>query len=171
MEFEFLVEGKEQKLNVEEKDGAWRAVFGDTEIDAEVVAVEPNVYWITAENGSSIVYVAEENGKRYAFIDGRQYFVERPAAETRRRSGAGGSLKSGEVIEAPMPGTIVKVPVEEGEVVEAGQVVVVVESMKMENGVQASGAARVKRIHVKAGDSVGFGTALVELEPVGEDGQ
>jgi biotin carboxyl carrier protein len=170
MEFEFLVEGVEQELSVEEKDGVTHAAFGEEEISAEVVPVEPNVFWVTTSNGSAVVYAAENGGKCYVFVGGRQYFIEKPAKETRRRSGAGGSLKSGEVVAAPMPGVIVKVPVGEGDVVEAGQVVVVVESMKMENGVQAAGAARVKKIHVKAGDSVGFGAPLVELEPVGDAG-
>ena len=167
MEFEFLVEGKEQKLNVTEVDGVWHAGFGDAEIQAEVVPVEANVFWITSSERSSVVYAAENEGKRYVFIEGRQYCIEKPAREIRRRSGAGGSLKTGEIVGAPMPGVIVKVPVSEGDVVEAGQVLVVVESMKMENGVQARGEARVKVVHVKAGDSVGFGSPLVELEPVG----
>ena len=171
MEFEFQIENKEQKLSVEEKDGVWHAVFGDAEIQAEVVAVEPNVFWINTSEGSSLVYAAENDGKCYAFVDGRQYCFEKPAKEVRRRSGAGGTLKSGEIVGAPMPGVIVKVPVSEGDVVEANQVLVVVESMKMENGVQASGDARVKKVHVKAGDSVGFGSPLVELEPVDAAGE
>lgn len=171
MEFEFTVEGKEQKLKVEEKDGVWRAAFGEDEIQAEVVTAEPNVFWIATSEGSFVVYAAENDGKSYAFVNGRQYCVEKPAKEARRRSGAAGSLKAGEVVEAPMPGVIVKVPVGEGDIVEAGQVLVVVESMKMENGVVTRGKARVKKVHVKAGDSVGFGSPLVELEPVEAAGE
>jgi len=166
MELEFLVDGNERKLSVEEKDGVWRAAFGEEEISAEVVSVEPNVFRVATPEGAVVVYAAEENGKTYAFVSGRQYFIEKPAKESRRRSGAGGGLKAGEVIGATMPGVIVKVPVGEGDVVEAGQVVVVIESMKMENGIQAGGRARVKKTHVKAGDSVVFGAPLVELEPV-----
>ena len=166
MEYEFLVEGEERKLSIEEKDGVWRASFGEGEISAEVVSVEPNVFWIAAPEGAVVVYAAEDNGKTYAFVRGRQYIIEKPAKETRRRSGAGGGLKTGEIIGATMPGVIVKVPVGEGDIVEAGQVVVVIESMKMENGIQAGGKARVKKVHVKAGDSVVFGAPLVELEPV-----
>jgi biotin carboxyl carrier protein len=167
MELEFLVEDVEHAFSVVEKDGVWHVDFGDVEIQAEVVPVEPNVFWISTSEGASVVYAAENQGKLYAFIGGRQYCIEKPAKEARRRARAGGALKTGEVVESPMPGVIVKVPVSEGDVVEAGQVLVVVESMKMENGVQARAQARVKRVHVSAGDSVGFGSPLVELEPVG----
>ncbi len=168
MEFEFLVEDRERKLQVVEKDGHWQAVFGDAEIRAEIVPVEPNVFWITTSEGSSVVYAAENEGKLYVSVQGRQYCIQKPAREVRRRSGAGGTLKTGEIVGSPMPGVIVKVPVSEGDVVDSGQVLVVVESMKMENGVQARAKARVKRVHVRAGDSVGFGSPLVELAPVGE---
>jgi biotin carboxyl carrier protein len=168
MELEFLVDDREHKLSVTETEDVWHVALGDAEIQAKVVPVEPNVFWISTSEGSSVVYAAENEGKLYAFVGGRQYFIERPAREVRRRAGAGGTLKTGEIVGSPMPGVIVKVPVGEGDVVEAGQVLVVVESMKMENGVQARGEARVKKVHVKAGDSVGFGSPLVELEPVAE---
>jgi biotin carboxyl carrier protein len=166
MEFEFLVDGEEQKLSVEEKDGVWLAAFGDCEIRAEVVSVEPNVFRIATADGAFVVHAAEDEGRTYAFVRGRQFCIEKPAKEVRRRSGAGGTLKTGEIVGASMPGVIVKVPVSEGDVVEAGQVVVVIESMKMENGIQATATARVKKVLVKAGDSVVFGAPLVELEPV-----
>jgi biotin carboxyl carrier protein len=166
MELEFLVADVEHKLSVVEDEGVWRVAFGDVEIRAEVVPVEPNVFWVRTSEGSSVVCAAESEGKLYAFIAGRQYLMQRSVREVRRRTGSGGTLKAGEIVESPMPGVIVKVPVGEGDLVEAGQVLVVVESMKMENGIQARGQARVKTVHVKAGDSVGFGSPLVELEPV-----
>ncbi len=166
MEFEFLVDGKERKLSVEEKDGVWQAVFGEGEVRAEVVSVEPNVFWIATSEGTFVVCAAENEGKSYAFVRGRQYCIEKPTKESHRRSGGPGTINAGGVVAATMPGVIVKVPVSEGDLVDSGQVVVVVESMKMENGIQATGRARVKKVHVKAGDSVVFGAPLVELEPV-----
>jgi len=168
MDFDFLVGGKEERLSVQEKDGVLYASFGDSEIRAEVVPVEPNVLWMDTSEGSFVVYTAEEEGKYHVFVNGCQLYIERPSNNARPGGGSGGALKAEEVVEAPMPGVIVDVPVREGEVVQAGQVLVVVESMKMENGIRAVGEGRVKRIHVKAGDSVNFGAPLVELEPVGE---
>jgi pyruvate carboxylase subunit B len=65
---------------------------------------------------------------------------------------------------APMPGMIVRISVLEGETVTAGQGLVVMEAMKMENELRASAAGVVRRVHVEAGRAVEKGTLLVELE-------
>jgi len=72
-------------------------------------------------------------------------------------------------IVAPMPGMVVKIEVAEGDRVEAGQGVAIVEAMKMENELRASGAGRVTRVHVRAGDAVEKDQVLVDLAPSEED--
>jgi biotin carboxyl carrier protein len=166
MEFQFVVDDKEEKLSIEEKDGLWLVKFDGEAIEAEVVPVAPNTFWVNASGKSFVAYAAANEGKFYVSVAGRQYCITRPVPVARRKSGLGGTLKTDEVVGAPMPGVIVKVSVDEGEIVKTDQVLVVVESMKMENNIRARGDARVKRVHVKAGDSVNFGSPLVELEPV-----
>ena len=63
-----------------------------------------------------------------------------------------------------MQGTIVKVLVEEGQEVAAGEGVVVLEAMKMENQINAGTAGTVKEIRVAAGDTVGGGDVLAVIE-------
>jgi biotin carboxyl carrier protein len=63
-----------------------------------------------------------------------------------------------------MQGTIVKVLVEVGQTVEAGQSVVVLEAMKMENQIEADKSGIVKAINVKTGDTVGAGDVVVVIE-------
>jgi biotin carboxyl carrier protein len=65
---------------------------------------------------------------------------------------------------APMPGLVVRVNVTEGDEVAAGQGLVVMEAMKMENELRAPAAGRVSRVHATAGTAVEKGTVLVELE-------
>lgn len=67
------------------------------------------------------------------------------------------------MVESPLAGTIVKVPVGLGQTVAAGDVVVVLEAMKMETEVRAPSAGSVSEIRVKEGDSVGLGAALLAL--------
>ena len=67
-------------------------------------------------------------------------------------------------IRSPMPGKILEVRVAEGATVEVGEVLLLLEAMKMENSLTAEGAARVKRIHVSSGELVDLGQLLIELE-------
>jgi len=67
-------------------------------------------------------------------------------------------------LEAPIPGKVVKVHVAEGDEVEAGQPLVVLEAMKMENELTADQAGKVTAVHVEPGQTVDAGEALAELE-------
>lgn len=78
-------------------------------------------------------------------------------------TGQGRKPVVGGVVKAPMPGLVVRVEVTEGQAVELGEGLVVVEAMKMENELRASHKGVVEAVHVKAGDRVEKGTALVTL--------
>ncbi len=67
------------------------------------------------------------------------------------------------MVKAPLPGLIIDVKVREGEKVKAGQNIIVMEAMKMENQIQATSDGTVKRIFVKKGDNVAEGNAMVEI--------
>jgi acetyl-CoA/propionyl-CoA carboxylase biotin carboxyl carrier protein len=92
-----------------------------------------------------------------------------PAAKAKKparsASAAGGGAGGGSgKVEVPMQGTIVKVLVEVGQAVEAGQSVVVLEAMKMENQIEADKSGTVKAVNVKPGDTVGAGDVVVVIE-------
>jgi acetyl-CoA/propionyl-CoA carboxylase biotin carboxyl carrier protein len=84
----------------------------------------------------------------------------RKPARAAAAAGAGSGSGSSDVI-VPMQGTIVKVLVVVGDAVEAGQAVVVLEAMKMENQIQAERSGTVKEVKVAAGDTVGAGDVVV----------
>ena len=127
-----------------------------------------------AENDESLVQrstTVEVNGRRF---DVKMWVPETvgvaaPAAKAKRparsSSGAGGAGGSGSGdVTVPMQGTIVKVLVEVGQSVEAGQAVVVLEAMKMENQIEAGKSGTVKSVNVKPGDTVGSGDIVVVIE-------
>jgi len=80
------------------------------------------------------------------------------AAEAAKKAGGGGSEK---VLKSPMPGRVVKVLVAAGDEVAAGQPLLVVEAMKMENELKAKGPAKVAEVHVAAGATVEANAKLV----------
>jgi acetyl-CoA/propionyl-CoA carboxylase biotin carboxyl carrier protein len=85
-------------------------------------------------------------------------------AKPRRRSGGkSATTVSGDAVAAPMQGTIVKVAVVDGQRVEVGELVVVLEAMKMENPVTAHKAGTVSGLAVSPGDAVTQGTVLLEI--------
>jgi len=113
----------------------------------------------------------EVNGKRF---DVKMWVPESagsaPAAaapkKPRRAAGGGGAAGGGNgTITVPMQGTIVKVLVEVGASVEAGQPVVVLEAMKMENQINADVSGTVAEVKVAAGDTVGGGDTVVVITP------
>ena len=69
----------------------------------------------------------------------------------------------GEAVKSPMPGTILDVPVKAGQAVNTGDVLVVLEAMKMENEIKASRDATVASVAVSKGESVDTGAVLVTL--------
>ena len=79
-------------------------------------------------------------------------------------TGQGGGDTGPKPIRAPMPGLVVRVNVQEGDTVEAGQSVAIVEAMKMENDLKAEGPGRVAAVLVEAGEPVEKGAVLVEFE-------
>jgi acetyl-CoA/propionyl-CoA carboxylase biotin carboxyl carrier protein len=82
----------------------------------------------------------------------------------RKRGAAGGKAASGDSVTAPMQGTVVKVAVEEGQQVSAGDLIVVLEAMKMENPVTAHKDGIVTGLSVEAGAAITQGTVIAELK-------
>lgn len=114
--------------------------------------------------------VVRPGGSRGAYtlwLDGYRFEVEALDERTkaiRELSGAAAGPSGPAPLKAPMPGLIVRVNVAVGDEVQAGQGIVVMEAMKMENELKASAAGKVKSILATPGTAVEKGALLVELE-------
>jgi biotin carboxyl carrier protein len=102
-----------------------------------------------------LVTVAGDTAEEVVVLD--------PLAHLARRTRGGGASAGRGPVAAPMPGRVVAVLVEEGTEVAAGQGIVVVEAMKMENEIAAERAGTVTRIHVETGQAVEGGDPLFEI--------
>lgn len=99
-------------------------------------------------------------------LDGRDFALEvldERAAAVRRMASAAKGSRAVASIQAPMPGMVVQVAVAEGDVVEAGDRVAIIEAMKMENELRAAAPARVAKVRVSPGQAVEKDQVLVEF--------
>ena len=126
------------------------------EVDFESVSGQP-VYSLILDGKSHESYIARGDENWQVLLRGRLYPITvEDEREKRLRAAAGGGVaESGEfILKAPMPGLVVAVPVSEGQQIKKGQVILILESMKMQNELKAPRDGTVQRVKVKAGESV-----------------
>lgn len=126
------------------------------EVDFENISGQP-VYSLLLDGRSYEAFVYEGDDELQVLLLGQLYPSKvEDEREKRLRAAAGSTVSAaGEFhLRAPMPGLVVGIPVEQDQQVEKGQVLVVLESMKMQNELKAPRAGKIARIRVKAGDTV-----------------
>ena len=116
---------------------------------------------VTADGRSSTVLVADDGVTTWLHVDGHAYAVQELPPQ--RRGAAAGS-HAGD-LRSPMPGTVLAVRVAEGERVEEGDVLLVVEAMKMEHALAAPHAGTVAGLQVRIGDQVVVDQLLATVAP------
>ena len=125
-------------------------------VDFESVSGQP-VYSLIVDGKSHESYVQQGDDNWEVLLRGRLYPVTvEDEREKRLRAAAGGGVaESGEFhLKAPMPGLVVAIPVEEGQEIKKGQVILILESMKMQNELKSPRDGTIGRIRVKTGESV-----------------
>ena len=103
--------------------------------------------------------VAEVNGKRFEIL----VHAPEPVVKRHRAKQASSAGASGDGLPSPMQGTVVKIAVEEGQHVEAGDLVIVLEAMKMEQPLNAHKSGVIKKLKAVVGETVSSGTILCEI--------
>ncbi len=138
------------------------------EVDFEAVSGQP-VFSLLVDGGSYQAHIipGKDQDSLQVLLRGTLYnAVVEDEREKRLKAAAGVSkVASGDfVLKAPMPGLVIQVPVSEGDEVSEGDVLIILESMKMQNELKAPKDGRVSRVQVKEGDSVEQRQAMVYLE-------
>lgn len=148
----------------------WQILVNDNpvEIDTDdlgaVRQLEPGVYSVLLNGESFQVRVISTQGGISLEVNGRRFAAEvlDPRNASRKSRALLGTGRQN--VNALMPGKVVRVLVQEGDVVQPGSGLVVVEAMKMQNEMKASRPGRVVEVRVRDGDTVVAGEALVVLE-------
>jgi biotin carboxyl carrier protein len=163
--------GDEQKdITVESAgDGAYRVTLDGESIEVDAQRVGQGEFHLLQQDQGHNVLVEEDDSQMVVHLDGEavsvQLLDERQAARMAASGfgparGADGSV----AIQAPMPGKVVKCLVQEGESVTAGQGIIVVEAMKMENELRSPVDGTIKKVRVPEGRNVEAGEDLVLIE-------
>ena len=134
------------------------------QLEADAVEVSPGLYSILIGGRSYQVYVAERGAALFARVGHHEFIVELADPRAWRR-GRGSTLEaegSQEII-APMPGKIVRVLVAQGTKVEAGQGILVIEAMKMQNELRSPKSGTLEKLLVTEGQAVNSGDVLAVI--------
>ncbi len=153
---EVAIDGESVTLNGETVTAHLEDIDGTP---VRLVTIGREVHRVVARRGAT-------RGTYTLWVDGYRFEGEALDERTRaiRDMTAASSKSSGPApVNAPMPGLVIRINVAVGDKVQAGQGVVVMEAMKMENELRASSAGTVKAIYAEVGKAVEKGAILVEL--------
>jgi pyruvate carboxylase subunit B len=139
------------------------------DVDASISRVPGTPTRLLLVDGRSHTLVARrhETDGWDLYLDGERFnadVVDERTRAIREMTGQAEGDAGPKPVRAPMPGLVVRIHVAEGDRVDAGQSVAIVEAMKMENDLKAESAGVVARIRVAAGEAVDKGAVLVEFE-------
>ncbi len=165
MKYITTVDGKEFEIEVIDEKHI-RIGERVVAVDFESVSGQP-VFSLILDGKSYESFISENDEGWQVLMRGKQYqiTVEDEREKRLRAAAGGGAAEGGEFnLKAPMPGLVVAIPVAEGQEIKKGQVLIILESMKMQNELKSPKDGIVERIRVKAGESVEQKQALLSVK-------
>ena len=129
--------------------------------EVEIAEVEGNIAKVNV-NGIPFEVELQKpiNAAKHPTMTAPKVQAPQPAAAKPAAAPAAGA---GQAVKAPLPGTITDIRVQVGQQVSAGDIVLVLEAMKMQNNIEAEASGKISAIMVKQGDSVMEGTVLLTI--------
>ena len=164
MKYEAEINGQTVHLELEEKDGRVAVVIDERRYDLQVVRPEEGVYQFFV--GDKVFEARVANAKNQALeinLRGKPFNVS-IIDRKHRRAGAEHGDDSQKQLLAPMPGKVVRVLLKVGDEVKAGQGVVVVEAMKMQNELKSPKDGHLSELRVTEGETVTGNQVLAVVE-------
>ena len=166
MKYVATLDGTSHVVEVAGGEGRYRLTIGDDvwEVDGRLTA--QGIYSLLIGGVSYVADVVDHEGTCLVDVGGEAYEVlveEQTRWIIRTRGGAAGA-GAGHTVRAPLPGKITHIAVRPGDRVQAGDTLVVIEAMKMENEFKAASAGVIAEVRVSVGQAVNPGDVMVVLE-------
>lgn len=166
MKFEVQLTGPSSKklrtIELERDNDRWKISLDGQQVDADAVEIDPNTLSLLLDGQSYEVRVTPSPDGVLKLQTGLIEFIAEvadPRAWRGRRHGAL-EVEGRQQIVAPMPGKVIRILVQAGDKVEAGQGLLVVEAMKMQNEIRSPKGGTIERLHVMEGQPVNAGDVL-----------
>jgi biotin carboxyl carrier protein len=166
MKFEVRMDKRTRTVELTRDANGWRICLDGDLADADAIEIAPNIFSILLDGKSHEVRVTPSNSGALTLQTAHREFTAEvidPRAWRGRRHGALEAEGRQQVL-APMPGKIVRVLVQTGEKVQAGQGLLVVEAMKMQNEIRSPKSGTVERLLVKEGQPVNASEILAWID-------
>ena len=165
MKYVATVNDESRVVDVTGGDGRYRIGIGDEVWDVDARVTAPGVYSLLIDGASYTAGVVERDGACVVEVGAEWYdiTVEDQTRHVLRTRGEVGSGTRSRTLMAPLPGKISRVAVRPGDTVQAGDTLLVIEAMKMENEFKATGAGTVAEVRVAPGQAVNAGDILIVM--------
>jgi biotin carboxyl carrier protein len=165
MIFDVTIDGKDYRLELERAEAGWRCQLDGRDIQMDAVLARRDVLSVLIGGRAYEIMRERAAADLYLWVGSVRYLAElRDPRSLRGRRGAGADEKGPKKLLAPMPGKVVRVLVGQGQAVEAGQSILVVEAMKMQNEIKSPKQGTVQKIVATEGANVNAGDVLAIVE-------
>ena len=162
MKFEVRIGKQIRVVELEHEDGRWRIALDGQPVDADAVEIAPNTFSVLLRGQSHEIRVTPLPNGTLTLQTGPEEFTAEvidPRAWSGRRHSAV-EAEGRQQIVAPMPGKVIRLLVKAGDTVEAGQGLLVMEAMKMQNEIRSPKSGVVERLLAEEGQAVNAGEIL-----------
>ena len=165
MTYEVSIDGKNYRLELDRVDGQWRCRLDGREVQLDAVLSRPDVLSVLIGGKGFEIKRERTATDMHLWVGPVRYAAElRDPRSLRSRKGSGTDEKGPKKLVAPMPGKVVRLLVAEKAQVEAGQGVIVVEAMKMQNEIKSPKKGVVHKVMVVEGGNVNAGDTMAIVE-------
>jgi len=164
MTYEVTIDGKPHRLELDRAGNTWSCRLDGRNVEVDAVLARPDVLSLRIGNSAYEVKCERVGGEMHLWVGSARFAAEvRDPRSLRGRSRAVDD-KGPKKLTAPMPGKIVRVLASQGDEVEAGAGVLVVEAMKMQNEIKSPKKGTIQKILVSEGAAVNAGDVLAIVE-------
>ena len=166
MKYVATLGGETTVVEVSGGEGVYRVALGDEVVDVDARLTAQGIYSLLIGGVSHVVDVVDREGTCVVHVGGERYeiLVEEQTRWIIRTRGGAAVGAHGQTLTAPLPGKIAHVAVRPGDRIQAGDTLVVIEAMKMENEFKALAPGTVAEVRVQPGQAVNPGDVLLVIE-------